>query len=47
MQVVYVCCAGLDVHKTVSVCISRCEADGQKRQRSCGSTGPLSGIYWR
>ena len=34
MQVVYVCCAGLDVHKeTVSVCISRCEADGKKRQQ--------------
>jgi transposase len=34
MQVVYICCAGLDVHKeTVSVCISRCEADGKKRQQ--------------
>jgi transposase len=34
MQVVSVCCAGLDVHKeTVSVCISRCEADGKKRQQ--------------
>jgi transposase len=34
MQVVYVCCAGLDVHKeTVSVCISRCEANGRKRQQ--------------
>jgi transposase len=34
MQVVYVCCAGLDVHKeTVSVCLSRCEADGKKRQQ--------------
>jgi len=34
MQVVYDCCAGLDVHKdTVSVCISRCEASGQKRQQ--------------
>jgi transposase len=34
MQVVYICCAGLDVHKeTVSVCISRCEANGQKRQQ--------------
>jgi transposase len=34
MQVVYVCCAGLDVHKeTVSVCISRCETDGKKRQQ--------------
>jgi transposase len=34
MQVVYVCCAGLDVHKeTVSVCISRCEADGKKRRQ--------------
>jgi hypothetical protein len=31
--VVYVCCAGLDGHQeTVSVCISRCEANGQKRQ---------------
>jgi transposase len=34
MQVVYICCAGLDVHKeTVSVCISRCETDGKKRQQ--------------
>jgi transposase len=34
MQVVYVCCAGLDVHKeTVSVCISRCEADGKKSRQ--------------
>src|SRR5947209_2722565 len=34
MQVVYDCCAGLDVHKeTVSVCIGRCEANGQKRQQ--------------
>jgi transposase len=34
LQVVYICCAGLDVHKeTVSVCISRCEADGKKRQQ--------------
>jgi transposase len=34
MQVVYVCCAGLDVHKeTVSVCISLCETNGQKRQQ--------------
>jgi transposase len=34
MQVVYICCAGLDVHKeTVSVCLSRCEADGKKRQQ--------------
>jgi transposase len=34
MQVVYMCCAGLDVHKeTVSVCISRCEADGKKSQQ--------------
>src|SRR3982750_1605255 len=34
MQVVYVCCAGLDVHKeTVSICISRCEANGRKRQQ--------------
>src|SRR5947209_2589032 len=34
MPVVYVCCAGLDVHKeTVSVCISRCEANGRKRQQ--------------
>ncbi len=34
MQVVYVCCAGLDVHKeTVSVCISRCETNGRKQQQ--------------
>ena len=34
MPVVYTCCAGLDVHKeTVSVCISRCETDGKKRQQ--------------
>jgi transposase len=34
MPVVYICCAGLDVHKeTVSVCISRCETDGKKRQQ--------------
>lgn len=32
MQVVYVCCAGLD-KETVSVCISRCEASCQKRQQ--------------
>jgi len=34
MQVVYARCAGLDVHKkTVSSCISVCEADGSKRQQ--------------
>jgi transposase len=34
MQVVYTCCAGLDVHKeTVSVCISRCEANGKKSRQ--------------
>jgi hypothetical protein len=34
MQVVYTCCAGLDVHKeTVSVCISRCEAGGKKSRQ--------------
>ena len=34
MQVVYARCAGLDVHKkTVSVCISVCEAEGAKQQQ--------------
>ena len=34
MQVVRARCAGLDVHqKTVSVCVSVCEADGKKRQQ--------------
>lgn len=34
MQVMYARCAGLDVHKkTVSVCISVCEAGGAKQQR--------------
>ncbi|MBM3749303.1 MAG: IS110 family transposase [Acidobacteria bacterium] len=34
MQVVYARCAGLDVHKkTVSACVSVCEADGGKRQQ--------------
>jgi transposase len=34
MQVVYARCAGLDVHKkTVSVCISVCEAGGAKQQQ--------------
>jgi transposase len=33
MEVVYRCCAGLDVHKkSVSVCVSCREADGSKRQ---------------
>jgi transposase len=35
MQVVYVRCAGLDVHKkTVSACVSICEAKGTKRQQT-------------
>jgi transposase len=35
MQVVYVRCAGLDVHKkTVSACVSVCEAGGAKRQQT-------------
>jgi len=35
MQVVYVRCAGLDVHKkTVSACVSVCEAEGTKRQQT-------------
>jgi hypothetical protein len=34
MPVAYACCAGLDVHKeTVSICISRCEADGKKSRQ--------------
>jgi len=34
MQVVYARCAGLDVHKkTVSACISVCEAEGAKQQQ--------------
>ena len=34
MQVVHVCCAGLDVHKkTISACVSVCQADGSKRQQ--------------
>lgn len=34
MQVVYARCAGLDVHKkTVSVCVSVCEAGGAKQQQ--------------
>ncbi len=34
MQVVYARCAGLDVHKkTVSACVSVCEADGNKQQQ--------------
>jgi transposase len=34
MQVVYARCAGLDVHKkTVSACVSVCEAEGKKRQQ--------------
>jgi len=34
MQVVYAGCAGLDVHKkTVSACISVCEAEGAKQQQ--------------
>jgi len=34
MQVVYARCAGLDVHKkTVSVCLSVCEAGGAKQQQ--------------
>lgn len=37
MQVVYARCAGLDVHKkTVSACISVCEADGKKHQQVRG-----------
>ena len=33
MQVVHASCAGLDVHqKTVSVCVSVCQADGSKRR---------------
>lgn len=35
MQVVYVRCAGLDVHKkTVSACVSVCETGGAKRQQT-------------
>ena len=35
MQVVYARCAGLDVHKkTVSACVSRCEAGGVKQQQT-------------
>lgn len=35
MQVVYARCAGLDVHKkTVSACVSVCEAEGAKRQQT-------------
>jgi transposase len=35
MQVVYVRCAGLDVHKkTVSACVSVCESGGAKRQQT-------------
>src|SRR4051812_6759270 len=35
MQVVYVRCAGLDVHKkTVSACVSVCEPGTNKRQRT-------------
>jgi transposase len=35
MQVVYVRCAGLDVHKkTVSACVSVCEGEGTKRQQT-------------
>ena len=31
MQVVHVCCAGLDVHKkTISACVSVCNPDGSK-----------------
>ena len=34
MQVVHACCAGLDVHKkTVSACVSVCQADGSKAQQ--------------
>jgi transposase len=34
MQVVYARCAGLDVHqKTVSACVSVCEAEGGKQQQ--------------
>jgi transposase len=34
MQVLYARCAGLDVHqKTVSACVSVCEADGKKRRQ--------------
>jgi transposase len=48
MQVVYPCCAGLDVHqKTVSACVIACEADGKKRRqvRVFGSyTGELFGL---
>ena len=34
MRVVYDRCAGLDVHKkTVSACVSLCEAAGGKRQQ--------------
>lgn len=33
MQVVYACCAGLDIHqKTVSACAIVCESDGKKRR---------------
>lgn len=35
MHIVYVRCAGLDVHKkTVSACVSVCEAGGAKRQQT-------------
>ena len=35
MQVVYVRCAGLDVHKkTVSACVTVCEAEATKRQQT-------------
>ena len=34
MQVVHVCCAGLDVHKeTVSACVSECKPDGSKARQ--------------
>ena len=35
MQVVYECCAGLDVHKkTVSACISVCKGRHEKQQQT-------------
>jgi len=35
MQVVYECCAGLDVHKnSVSVCVSKCVGEGKKVQQT-------------
>jgi transposase len=53
MQVVYARCAGLDVHKkTVSVCVSLCEAGEAKWQnlKECGVTHvamEATSVYWR